>query len=361
MSIKHLTMDQKQQLITEYITGAKIKGLAKKFCVSHWSVWRFLKSSGVNIRPDNHQSNRRYNFDTHVFDVIDTQDKAYWLGFLYADGCNYESRYTVMLSLAEEDAEHVRRFALFLKIDRPIRMVNQRGFGSQRQAGINATDMWFSQRLHQLGMIANKSHVLRFPTSDQVPTHLLRHFVRGYFDGDGSITKTISHSPSNRPSYGISVTSTDQFCATLVDMIRDELSIDCCTTIRFPERNNSTRQIGFNGNLQVASFLDWLYKDATQFLVRKHKRYEELMFVNSIPGKRVQQIDSKGEVLNEYVSAEEAAKAVGGLRISIAAICNGCAGRYNKKGVRIGNRTTYLGFGWRYVNKTWKELLYERT
>lgn len=363
MSITNLSPDQRKQLIDEYIAGSKIKDVAVKFGAGYQATWRFLKRNHVQIRPDHFLSNRRYLFDIHAFDTIDTEEKAYWLGFLYADGCNYEPRYTVSLSLAEEDAAHVQRFADFLSLNRPMRYTAERTPQSQRQACIVATDMHFSKRLHDLGMVSNKTLILRFPTQNQVPTHLLRHFIRGYFDGDGSITKLKYRKgrDSHRPTYGASIVSTESFCQAVATIIHQHLAISCYTSTRFPERNNSTRQISFGGNSQTERFLDWLYQDAHEYLPRKYQRYLELKYVNSISDKRIQQITLSGEVIAEFPSAIDAAKAIGGQACSIRGICNGKAARY-KDGVMICRKTTYMQFGWRYVDqKPWSQLLHERT
>ena len=48
--------------------------------------------------------------------------------------------------------------------------------------------------LNNKGVLYKKSKILTFPTIQQVPKNLLFHFIRGYFDGDGSVyeySKTI--------------------------------------------------------------------------------------------------------------------------------------------------------------------------
>ena len=354
VNIGSLDSAQKSILISDYLSGLSIKTIALKRGISHNGVWSFLRRNNIKIRPDNFKSNRKYNFDIHVFDKIDTEAKAYWLGFLYADGCNFEPRYTVSLNLVEGDKPHIEAFAHFLDLDRPLLRIRRRTPNSQHQYSISASDMHFSAQLARLGMVRNKTFTLCFPTEDQVPTNLVRHFLRGYFDGDGSIAKAKHRrgKPTHRPSYFASFVSTEKFCECVSAILMKELGVKVYMSTRFPERKNSTRQISFNGNLQVARFLDWLYKDATVFLSRKHDRYLELKRLNLIRSKRVRKFSKEGTFIEEFSSIDEAATSISGDRRGIMAVCNG-ASRY-KNGKPTHKRTSYMGFGWKYVDTVWQ-------
>jgi len=60
------------------------------------------------------KSTRQYTFNEYIFENIDTEEKAYWLGFLMADGYNHESKTCVTLRLQEEDKEILEKFKSFL-------------------------------------------------------------------------------------------------------------------------------------------------------------------------------------------------------------------------------------------------------
>lgn len=55
-----------------------------------------------------------------IFENIDTEEKAYWLGFLYADGCVGSKESKVELSLAEKDLRHMEKFRSFIGIENKI-------------------------------------------------------------------------------------------------------------------------------------------------------------------------------------------------------------------------------------------------
>lgn len=63
---------------------------------------------------------RRYTFNEHYFDVIDSQDKAYWLGFFAADGYNHVSKGYIELRLHNQDREILEKFKVSINASNPI-------------------------------------------------------------------------------------------------------------------------------------------------------------------------------------------------------------------------------------------------
>jgi hypothetical protein len=115
-----------------------------------------------------------------IFQNIDTEEKAYWLGFLYADGCVHSQENKIELGLAEKDYEHLNKFRNFLQIKNKIAYRD-----STKSYRLSFRSKKSKQDLIALGYIPCKSLLLHFPNSQQVPDYLIKHFIRGYFDGDG--------------------------------------------------------------------------------------------------------------------------------------------------------------------------------
>ena len=119
------------------------------------------------------------------FEKIDTEEKAYWLGFLYADGCVGSKEDKIELGLAEKDLKHIEKFRDFMGINNKI---------SYRKDTKSYRISFRSQKckldLINKGCVPKKSLILTFPNEEQVPSNLLRHFIRGYFDGDGWFSNT---------------------------------------------------------------------------------------------------------------------------------------------------------------------------
>lgn len=214
------------------------------------------------------------------FDTIDTEEKAYFLGLLYADGTI--SRLGFVLSLQKPDRHILEHFsqAVFNKIhlrEIPPRIsrfkVPQKGKTVVRSHGayvLAVHSTYMAAALIKLGATPAKSLTLRFPTEEQVPTSLLRHFIRGYFDGDGCL----SCRKSCR-AYMVDIQSSEGFCDALCGHLNPLLGINFVRGKRYTRISS----IHIGGNRQVKVFMDWLYEGATVFLHRKRAKYDDLSAV----------------------------------------------------------------------------------
>ena len=218
----------------------------------------------------------------NYFEKIDIDHKAYWLGFLYADGYILQGRKeqknesdALGISLARNDIYLLEILKEDLKSENPIKFY-------QNSRKSNYKDTWYGRLiiysnkmtadLIDKGCLKNKTFKLKFPSDTQVPKHLLHHFIRGYFDGDGSLYRQ-----KNRCKYGIS------FCGTkeMLEGIRNFLGKENVKLRqRWPERNNNNYYLALCGNKQIEKIMSILYKDATIFLKRKHEVFELLQKEN---------------------------------------------------------------------------------
>jgi hypothetical protein len=222
---------------------------------------------------------QKHKFENY-FECVDTEEKAYWLGFLYADGCNLPDYNRFVVSLSDKDINHLYKFCDFLGIDRKNakfekhREINIKGRKINGEScRVTACSKHASECLKNLGMIKNKSLVLKFPSSSIIGDDLMRHFVRGFFDGDGCITKT---EYKNVTRYRIIFVSTEKFCNGLIDVIKPMVNIKLWT-----KRNNVNVWLCcISGNNQINKFLKWIYDGAHIYLDRKYDRY--LKFLDKI-------------------------------------------------------------------------------
>jgi hypothetical protein len=209
---------------------------------------------------------RKNNFDQSYFDVIDTEDKAYFLGLLFADGNVYMKRNRVQITLANEDSYILDKFSQC--INSSAKLYLDREIYSK----LILDSKPLCQYLIILGCIERKSLTLKFPSEEQVPKHLLHHFIRGYFDGDGHISKD---KRLVKPYYHINITSSEGFIQSLRDELVENGIVPGGTYKRYKEKEISAHTIMVKSK-SAKVFLDYLYKDATIFLTRKHKLYENM-------------------------------------------------------------------------------------
>lgn len=193
--------------IEEYITTSvydrSITKLSDKYGINRKTIIKYLKERNIEIT----QSYNKVPFNETVFDSIDTEEKAYWLGFMYADGYITSKSFRIGLSLAIKDIEHLRKFNAFLQYSKGMNVTNSHQFGSKEKYNksgelmqtvstvITNKHLW--EALNSKGCVPNKSLILKFPDESIFKDKsLIRHFIRGYFDGDGSLG-LYQHSKTN--------------------------------------------------------------------------------------------------------------------------------------------------------------------
>lgn len=117
----------------------------------------------------------------NYFETIDSEDKAYWFGFLMADGCVYrkDNYNEIILALKNCDIDHLIKFKNTLGSDKKIYEHNNK---TSKQIRIHSRKM--CDDLERNGCTQRKSLTLKFPN---ITKELNNHFIRGYFDGDGSV------------------------------------------------------------------------------------------------------------------------------------------------------------------------------
>jgi hypothetical protein len=209
---------------------------------------------------------RKNNFDQSYFDVIDTEDKAYFLGLLFADGNVYMKRNRVQITLANEDSYILDKFSQCINSSAKLYL------DKKIYSKLILDSKTLCQSLIKLGCIERKSLTLKFPSEEQVPKHLLHHFIRGYFDGDGHISKD---KKLVNPYYHINITSSEGFIQSLKDKLIENGIIPAGTYKRYKDKEVSAHTMMVKSK-SAKVFLDYLYKDSTIFLTRKHKVYENM-------------------------------------------------------------------------------------
>ncbi len=266
--------DIDKQIIDLYTHNESLtcRDLDRRFGFKYEKSRKILKRNGLSIRNNIFKLRRKYSLDESFFEKIDTEEKAYILGFLYADGCIYKTSLIVNLCFIDNDI--LEKIKVSLKWQGPIKTkkacyvtIKDKKTYSKEQKSLYIRSQKLTNDLIKLGCVPRKSLILKFPTEEQVPTHLLSHFIRGYFDGDGSIAFYLR---DNRLKQCVSMVSTIDFCTKLIDFAKNKLNIHF-SIYKYP--NNSTMSINISSTNGCKYFLDWLYKDATIYLDRKYDKY----------------------------------------------------------------------------------------
>lgn len=221
----------------------------------------------------------KYYYNKDYFEKIDAPDKAYWLGFLYADGCicrvfknDILKSMTLEISLCYEDRNHLQKFLDCLESNIQIRdkisKIGDKEYKSCRVT-ISCTKMCYD--LINLGCTPQKTYTLKFPTEDIVPNEYMRDFLRGYFDGDGCISIT---DMNNKKHIVLVLTGMSDMLNSVSDFLLSKNIIRKYPTFQKDKRSKAS-SLFFHGKDTNKEILDYLYKDSNIYLDRKYNKYIE--------------------------------------------------------------------------------------
>lgn len=263
---RRIPVHEEDEMCEKYLSGNSTVSISKYYGINNHLVSQVLESHGI---PRTGVGRRRYQLNENYFDDIDTPNKAYIFGFLYADGYNSMSKGTISMSLQERDKQILEDIRKEVPSERPLEFIdysNKHDFGYtyQDQYRLLMFSAHMCRTLESKGMPSNKSLTLEFPK--WLDKELVSHFIRGYFDGDGCIHVT----PDGAGI--VHITSTNEFCNSLHTILEKYLGINAIVS-EASNHNGITSVARINGNNQVKTFLDYIYKDADLFLERKHTAY----------------------------------------------------------------------------------------
>lgn len=255
------------KLVQTYLNNKNIEKTAQMFCITTFKAKQFIRNMGIYV------SKSKKQFNWTKFNVIDTEEKAYWLGFIYADGYLGKDN-TLSIALADKDVDHLRKFAQFMEcnenyIKNKVQKYNNKEYFSVR---LDLCHQQLAQDLQKLGVHPAKSLDLVFPSIDAVPISLQNHFIRGYFDGDGCImTKETSNQKLQ-----VSLAGTESFLKSVQESSK--------TIDKNLIKHKCSKNPIYYLKLKILSsikFLSYLYTDSTIYLQRKKNLWDNFCRSNA--------------------------------------------------------------------------------
>ncbi len=263
MGQRNFTDAEEAEIGKIYLAGHSAKAIMRAYGLRfHISICAALERQGITQRPAP-ERNRLYKLNAHAFDEITTQEQAYWLGYLYADGYVGRNR-TLAVRLKRADAQHLFRLRDFLQSESPIKEnVHYIGDKGYPQAHVEFTDQHLAARLQEIGIRVGRPDAQTM--IDAIPEHLYRHWLRGQIDGDGCIM-----CPKPKHALIISLTSQEAMLIHVRRIIASHLGLNPNLAIR-RVNNEQIFCLIYGGNICALAVASWIYKDATVFLPRKYE------------------------------------------------------------------------------------------
>lgn len=203
------------------------------------------------------------------FFTQDSEESFYWAGFIMADGCVKlkDKKYKQLsIGLALADMEHLEKFKKAINFEGPLFSGMYDGLG---RCEITISSDTIFDSLIRFNIVPRKSLIATFP--EWLITHpLVHHFMRGYFDGDGSVY-TQDPRKNGRLNFHMSTRGTPELLKIYREVLEENTIIKKRTK---PIRVNSGQGIlEYGGNKIMLSIRNFLYKDATIYLDRKHAKF----------------------------------------------------------------------------------------
>lgn len=287
--VRKFTKKQVNEIISLYKKNNTIKRISEIYKTKEDKISKVLKNNNVPIKnvTDYYTSNelattRKYKFNRSYFKEVDTCDKAYWLGFLFADGNVHipegstggSKGGTVELGLKAEDDYHIYNFISCIGGDNPVEYrdvkLNDKQYPSAR-VQLNSIEM--CNDLINKGCVPRKSLTLEPPKG--LSEHLTSHFIRGYFDGDGCVGFY-----ENRNAFMLQILGTKPILSWIQTILKNKL---ITSRIKKDSRGNFFR-LDITGRDNFEAFFNYIYKDKKYFLGRKYDKYvDSLLYFDKNP------------------------------------------------------------------------------
>ncbi|CCE26351.1 g328 [Yersinia phage phiR1-37] len=184
-------------------------------------------------------------FKRDIFSKIDSSDKAYWLGFILADGCIYKNE--LRLKLGKVDYVHLQKYCDFLGLS------HNHIVKDAHTIKVIVCDKKMIIDLNKLNIFSKKSCKEIPPIIDPI---FHRDLLRGFFDGDGCIKTNLA---------SISLVGSKDMMDFCNKVFHEELGIPLGKVYS----DKKVYRLAWYSLFNKQSILSWLYDGSHTYLDRK--------------------------------------------------------------------------------------------
>lgn len=215
-----------------------------------------FKRYNLPIRS-NKENSRKYTVNNYYFDDIDCHEKAYWLGYFFADGyVSSANGKRIGMSLALKDENQLYKLKKCLNATYPIKeYITTHGYkkGSRYSRLLIASDQLYDSLVSH-GVVEQKTNILKFPN---IQSQYYSSFILGYFDGDGSFNLSRGKSPF----YSIYFVGTDNILTNIHNIFKYNQLIKKELYLEKRQSNQIVSYIRYGGNIEVERIMTFLYSN----------------------------------------------------------------------------------------------------
>ena len=256
-----LTESQLEDFSARINSGTSLRKLEEETGFNRKILSREIKKY---LNKETNFSNRKYELNENYFENIDSSEKAYWLGFIAADGCIYQTgsgSNVLSFNLNVKDKNHLEKFLQAIESTAIIKTIKGTGFGIGTDiASLQINSNKMVKDLNNLGVVQKKSLVLDKPNIDK---KFYNDWIRGYFDGDGSITVELPNGNSQ-----INFLGTKEVLTFIQETLRPEK----INKLQLNDLNKNSFSLTYGGKQLILQLLNKFYKNPIVYLDRKYEK-----------------------------------------------------------------------------------------
>jgi hypothetical protein len=224
------------------------------------------------------QGVRKHFFNENYFENIDTEEKAYWLGFIAADGCivktgDYNS-YRLYINLGSSDESHLHKFlksinAYDIKIQNYISTSGFSNKNGTKTSRVVLNSLKLCKDLSKYNICERKSYDIEMP---EINDKLIPYYLRGYVDGDGSFYCHYDEK-NNRYRYSFEIVGGSR---TFMEQVQNYLSNNNIKTNIYTRKTNNSIRLMSSSKVEILKIIELLYSNANIYLDRKLNKINEI-------------------------------------------------------------------------------------
>lgn len=269
---ENLSEDNLAKAVSEHMSGILLKDICNKYGVSSTTIYRYMKQHNIEYKNEHGRKNK---FNQDYFESIDTEHKAYWLGFIYADGCvmNTGSGNTktnrLQINISNKDVELLIAFCKDINYDETkIQTYEPKGtYSTNLMSRLSINSVKLCSDLAKLGITPRKTGSLS--ELPNISEELMPHFIRGFFDGDGWCTNT-------KKSHNVGFIGDFAFLSKINNFLVKKAKTSNRILHNEPRREYQIFYLRYSSFIDYKLLYNYLYSNSSIYLNRKKIKFESL-------------------------------------------------------------------------------------
>lgn len=292
--------DYQEEIEKLYLEGKNAKEISFLLGFKyHQPVYNYFKKRGWER---NGKSGKiTYKVDEDFFKCINTEEKAYILGFICADGHISEDR--LVITVSEKDLDILEKIKCAMHSNHPLKRVKRTNpYNRTSRKQLTLVELMIGRRelvkpLFDMGLTTDKTYTLNGDILKYVPKYLMRDFLRGYFDGDGNVFFGRRYTSGYK--YNVNICGNEDFLLKSFQT-------------HFPSSNKLYKDLyskqcyvwKISSKDKVRDFMYYLYYNSSIFLQRKYNEYRKIMWsykTGLIAGNSYSTVHNRGTISSQSI------------------------------------------------------------